>query len=331
MKFRFKPTNKRFTILIVPEGTSPVFRFKLKLSLLLTSVVAVGSMAVLLLVLFIVNRNHSDRIASLQAELSLSNDQLQSTIDNKEQNVDKLLSELLELSEKSKDIESKINELEKIESELKSLGGMSGLSSDLTALLPLSDGGIGGEDVPLTEDEIVSLAAEAKDNLSATLDKMPNLQAKLDQTKGNLQKYKQWLKILPTYWPTTSVRTTSDFGKRIDPFNGKITLHNGLDIGGDVGDPIYAAADGKVTDTGYSPARGNYVTLSHPSGTESIYMHLKRSLANKGDNVKQGDLIGELGNTGRSTGPHLHFQVMKNGTAVDPLLYLKIPGEDDRN
>lgn len=331
MKFRFKPINKRFTVLIVPEGTSPVFRFKLKFTLLLSMAIAVGSMAVLLLVLFIVNRNHSDRITSLQAELSQSNDQLQSTIDNKEQTVDKLLAELLELSEKSKDIEIKINELEQIESELKSLTGRSGsgLASDLTALLPLTEGGIGGEDIPLTEDEIVSLAAETKENLAATLDKMPNIQTRLDQTKLNLQKYKQLLRILPTYWPTTSLRTTSDFGKRVDPFNGKITLHSGLDIGGKVGEPIYAAADGEVTDAGYSPSRGYYVTVSHPSGTESIYMHLKKALADTGDVVKQGDVIGQLGNTGRSTGPHLHFQVMKNGVAVDPLLYLKIPEEDD--
>ncbi|MNP23210.1 Murein DD-endopeptidase MepM [compost metagenome] len=137
------------------------------------------------------------------------------------------------------------------------------------------------------------------------------------------------MQILPTYWPTNSVRVTSQFGKRKDPFSRVLSLHSGLDIGGQTGDPVYAAADGKVIDTGYSSARGNYVTLSHPSGLLTNYMHLSQVTVSKDTDLKQGEKLGELGSTGRSTGPHLHFEVVKNGTTIDPELYLKVPGEDE--
>lgn len=137
------------------------------------------------------------------------------------------------------------------------------------------------------------------------------------------------MRILPTYWPADSLTTTSPFGKRLDPFTGKLTLHNGLDIKGNIGDLIYAAADGTVADAGYSTSRGNYVTISHPSGLSTNYLHLHEISTAKGEKVKQGDVIGTLGSTGRSTGPHLHFEVVKNGVMVDPEIYLIKPEKDE--
>lgn len=338
---RLKPANRKFTVLIVPEGTSPVFRFKIKsamlMSLLVTLIVIIG----LVLVLFLVNRSHTSRIDSLKAELSTSTASLQSTVNDKEQAIDELLTELVELSEKSKTIESKMLELEKLEAELKAITSGSrqtkeasaGSAANKTTVAAngqqAKSNGIGGESIPLSEEEIRALITATETSITASLHEMPELQTRLEQTKVNVEKYKEMMRILPTYWPTDSTRITSEFGTRSDPFSGRLTSHNGLDIGGNVGDPIYAAADGKVTDTGYSSARGNYVTMSHPSGLQTIYMHLEEAIAAKGDTVKQGDKIGLLGSTGRSTGPHLHIEVVKNGQAVDPLDYLNTPGKDE--
>lgn len=346
MKFgfnRLKSANRKFTVLIVPEGTSPVFRFKIKSAMLMSLLVSLIVVIGLVLVLFLVNRSHTSRIVSLKAELSTSTASLQNTVNDKEQAIDELLTELVALSEKSKTIESKMQELEKLEAELKAITSGSRQVKEAAAGSGSPSGktvagvngqqdklnGMGGEAIPLSEEEIRALIAETETSITASLHEMPELQTRLEQTKINVEKYKEMMRILPTYWPTDSTRITSEFGTRSDPFSSRLTTHNGLDIGGHVGDPVYAAADGKVTDTGYSSARGNYVTMSHPSGLQTIYMHLEEALAAKGDAVKQGDKIGLLGSTGRSTGPHLHIEVVKNGQPVDPLDYLTTPGKDE--
>ncbi|MNW45124.1 Murein DD-endopeptidase MepM [compost metagenome] len=332
MKFRFKPRNRRYTVLIVPEGSNPVFRFKFRSTLLLSVLISSITLITLVLVLFVVNRSHSYRIHTLESELFASTTQYQSTVDDKEQAIDNLLKELVELSEKSKNIESKMIELEKLEAELKSITGSGQLQSRLdTTTTPSEDiiGGIGGESIPLSDEEITTLVKETKESIVTSLSDLPDLQQKLEETKATVQQYKEMMQILPTYWPTNSVRVTSQFGKRKDPFSGVLSLHSGLDIGGQIGDPIYAAADGKVIDTGYSSARGNYVTLSHPSGLLTNYMHLSKVTVSKDTELKQGEQLGELGSTGRSTGPHLHLEVVKNGVTIDPELYLKVPGEDE--
>ncbi|WP_068787061.1 M23 family metallopeptidase [Paenibacillus phocaensis] len=341
MKLRFKKNvNRRYTLLIVPEGTSPVFRFKFRFFYLLAILVAAAVLLTSVLVLYAVNRTHTSRIGTLEAQLSDSSDRFKNTVVNKEQEIDRLLNELIELSEKSKTIESKMSELEQLEAELQAItDGSSSKAKDKTAargtkaamdsLATETEGGVGGEAIPLTEQDVVQLVKETKESITSSLQEMPELQQRLEQTKVSIQEYKALMAILPTFWPTDSVRITSDYGEREDPFNGRLTRHAGMDIGGTVGDPVYAAANGKVVDTGYTSARGNYITISHPSGLKTNYMHLSKILTKVGATVKQGDTIAELGSTGRSTGPHLHIEVIKNGSTVDPANYLRKPGEEE--
>lgn len=335
MKFRFKPTNKRYTVMIVPEGTNPVFRFKLRSATLLISSLAVIILIIMIMVLFTINRDNSNVINSLEAELSISTDRLQTTVDDKDEAIDKLLMELLDLSEKSKSIEAKMTELEKLEADLKSItndkptNSKSVLSSEPSQDSLEQSDGMGGESIPLTDEDILTLILDTRESISHSLQQMPDLQSRLEATKVTIEDYKKMMMILPTLWPTASIRITSDFGSRKDPFTGKLRLHSGLDIGGHIGDPIYTAANGKVIDIGYNSARGNYVTISHPSGLKTNYLHMNKVTTTIGAQVKQGDTIGELGSTGRSTGPHLHFEVVKNGNTIDPEIYLRMPREDD--
>jgi murein DD-endopeptidase MepM/ murein hydrolase activator NlpD len=118
-------------------------------------------------------------------------------------------------------------------------------------------------------------------------------------------------------WPVSG-EISSRYGWRTDPFTGLRGFHNGLDIAAWMGSPIRAAMEGRVSDTGYSPSFGNYILIAHHSGYASFYGHLSAIKVRPGQSVSLGQVIGLVGNTGYSTGPHLHFTVFKNGTTVNP-------------
>jgi murein DD-endopeptidase MepM/ murein hydrolase activator NlpD len=115
---------------------------------------------------------------------------------------------------------------------------------------------------------------------------------------------------------------TSWYGWRNDPFSGTRTFHTGIDIGATHGAPVRAAMEGRVSTTGYNAVSGNYVIISHHSGYASMYAHLDSIAVRKGQAVSIGTRIGAVGNTGYSTGSHLHFTVLKNGRTVNPMLLL---------
>jgi murein DD-endopeptidase MepM/ murein hydrolase activator NlpD len=118
-------------------------------------------------------------------------------------------------------------------------------------------------------------------------------------------------------------RISSWFGQRPDPFTGIRNYHNGVDIVNVVGTPILAAMAGRVADTGFNYNYGYYVILQHQGGYQTLYGHMTRFVVRKSQKVGQGEKIGELGTTGYSTGPHVHFSVFQNGQPVDPMRFLK--------
>ncbi len=123
--------------------------------------------------------------------------------------------------------------------------------------------------------------------------------------------------------PLGSYRVTSSYGPRINPVTKESHLHNGIDLGAQEGTPIYAAAPGKVTVASVGPVTGNWVKIDHGSGIATAYLHMSAIVARPGITVNGGDLIGYVGTTGRSTGPHLHFIVYVNGKEVDPAPYVR--------
>lgn len=130
-------------------------------------------------------------------------------------------------------------------------------------------------------------------------------------------------------WPTLETSyITSPYGSRVHPIQGVIKNHDGIDIGGKTGDPVYAAADGIVIYSAFNTGGyGNMIMIDHGLNSEGVkivtlYAHGDKLLKNIGETVKQGDIIMEMGSTGNSTGPHVHFEVRENGTHVDPKLHL---------
>lgn len=119
----------------------------------------------------------------------------------------------------------------------------------------------------------------------------------------------------------------SNYGERIHPIKGTEKFHRGIDIKANSGTPIKAALDGEVIEASFEETYGNFVEIKHPDGLMTIYAHCESLIAKRGQTVKKGETIAKVGSTGDSTGPHLHFEVWKNGSPVDPLGYIKVSGK----
>ena len=127
---------------------------------------------------------------------------------------------------------------------------------------------------------------------------------------------------IPSVQPVERLAFTSNFGIRSDPFRGTAAMHAGVDIPGPVGTPIYATADGVVDRAERAGGYGNLVEVNHGKGIATRYGHLSKILVTSGEHIRRGQLIALMGSTGRSTGPHLHYEVRIDGHAVNPAPFL---------
>ena len=173
-----------------------------------------------------------------------------------------------------------------------------------------------------------SLTMEELQATLADLDKLTDQRVDL-MTVVESRLFDQKIKelMVPTQQPVTGGLLGSAFGWRIDPLNGKSALHTGLDFPSEPGTPILAAAGGVVVAQEYHQAYGNMVEVDHGNDLVSRYSHASRVFVKKGDLVKRGQKIAEVGTTGRSTGPHLHFEVLVQGVFQDPQKFL-LAGKD---
>ncbi len=129
-------------------------------------------------------------------------------------------------------------------------------------------------------------------------------------------------------WPlpkTVTQTLTSNYGIRRDPFTDEHRFHDGIDIAAPTGSDVLASADGVIEEVATGKDYGRYVRLRHRDGSHTIYGHLSKQLAEIGQQVRQGQKLGEVGSTGRSTGPHLHFEIERDGHAVNPIASLSLP------
>jgi len=127
-------------------------------------------------------------------------------------------------------------------------------------------------------------------------------------------------------FPLRSYRLTSSFGMRRNPVTGNMRIHQGIDLAAPAGTEVYAVGDGVVTEVGNDPVYGNFIIIRHNNNWASLYGHLQRTGVDLRMNVKSGTIIGWVGSTGQSTGPHLHFELRQNGRARDPDKFLFLPG-----
>jgi len=135
---------------------------------------------------------------------------------------------------------------------------------------------------------------------------------------------------VPSAMPLTDARLSSGYGMRNHPVLGGRRGHKGVDLAAPTGTPVYATADGFVSKADWFSSYGKYISIEHGASLQTRFAHLSDMVVSAGDKVKKGDLIGYVGSTGRSTGPHLHYEVRVDGVAVDPSPYM-VPSDDHRD
>lgn len=212
----------------------------------------------------------------------------------------------------------KLGEMQAKMSQLESLGervsGLAGVNPNEIKAVP----GRGGALVsgrPLSMEELQATLADLDRLTDQRVDLLTVVESRLfDQRIKKL--------MVPTQQPVLSAHLGSSFGWRIDPFTGRSALHTGLDFQADPGTAILAAAGGVVVTQEYHAAYGNLVEVDHGNDLITRYAHASKVFVKKGDLIKRGQKIAEVGTTGRSTGPHLHFEVLVQGVPQDPQKFL---------
>ncbi len=182
--------------------------------------------------------------------------------------------------------------------------------------------GVGG---PIPEENNTGsqeiLIGNIRKNIDKLLEDATSREKSFKELLEFLEKQKSVLASTPSIWPVMGW-VTSEFGYRISAFTGKREFHRGIDIAARLGKEIVAPADGIVADVGKKPGMGNMVKIDHRNGITTCYGHLMKVAVKKGKRIKREDVIGYIGNSGRSTGPHLHYGVFLNGVPVNPRRYL---------
>jgi len=135
----------------------------------------------------------------------------------------------------------------------------------------------------------------------------------------------KWLHALPLGIPVGGeFRYTSGFGIRNDPFTGQLAMHEGIDFSAESGTPVLASADGVVIRSGWDASFGNVIEVRHAEDYVTRYAHLRKRIVSEGDRIERGTPLGEVGSTGRSTGPHLHYEMFRNGRLINPIQIIPV-------
>ncbi len=197
------------------------------------------------------------------------------------------------------------------------------------------------------KDSLISTALDELNERSELIEKIiANIGVKLPKTKDNNSKHKggpfiqqpdskkdeilfkadknlNTIRYLPLGKPVKG-SISSGFGKRKDPKNHKSAFHTGIDFRGERGEPVYATADGVVRNAFRNGGYGNYILIDHGNGYTSSFSHLQKYMVHKGDRVERGQIVGMIGNTGRSTGSHLHYEIALGNKPINPYKFLKV-------
>jgi murein DD-endopeptidase MepM/ murein hydrolase activator NlpD len=179
----------------------------------------------------------------------------------------------------------------------------------------------GSTEADRTAQRTLSSLGTPEDTFGLLRTLLESLESRLTLVSHDVDRRNALAAATPSIWPSTGW-LSSMMGHRVDPITGADDFHAGLDIAGERGQPVYATAAGTVTHTGFQGGYGNLIVLDHGFGLETRYGHLLNYGVKQGAKVKRGDLIGHVGNSGRSTGYHLHYEVLANGKLLNPLQFL---------
>ncbi len=300
--------KKTYTLMVVTDHYSPVKRYQVSRSLLVQLTVG----GVLLVAMAAGATIHYFQVAQDAAENRIL----------REENLT-LRGQLKSVRERIDHIGSTLDRVERFDQKLRALTLLSDPQRNLAMGPTETEPGTGA---PTTDTQFTQLtAAESPGALLGRLDRLSAEATRQEQSLQEMQAYFQDQKSLlastPSIWPARGW-VTSDFGSRLDPYTADRVMHAGLDIAAPHGKEVYAPSDGTVVFAGLEGGYGNVVVIDHGYGIKTRYGHLAKMLVKAGDKVKRGALIAAVGNTGRSTGPHLHYEVRVNGIPQNPRKFI---------
>jgi murein DD-endopeptidase MepM/ murein hydrolase activator NlpD len=223
-------------------------------------------------------------------------------------------------------LEGQIEEVQKTVADLSAKAPLDPESARALAKLPpvvrkTAMGG-GNPESPVARSVLAPTLQSPDDTFGVLRLLLGQLTTRLERTQGDIERRSALLGATPSIWPTRGP-LSARFGPREDPFGGGTqTPHTGIDISAEKGQPVYATADGVVLSAGWVGDYGNMVVIDHHFGLETRYAHLSGFAVRAGDTVERGRVIGFVGATGRTTGPHLHYEYLVNGQLANPLLLL---------
>jgi len=298
--------SKKATILFLPGGSNKVRKIKVSLGFirLLLSIFVLISIGVCLLV-------------NDYTKIKMKTSQLESL--KKENNTQRI--QLIELCKKITTINQQMAQIQEFDHKLRIMTNLNPADEQEQFF------GLGGSNLnTLTSDyrldevdkELISQTHKSLENLETEIAVTSRSQAELSNF---LREQKSILACTPSIRPTNGW-ISSGFGYRKSPFTNQREFHKGLDIATMIGTPIVAPADGFVVFSGREGNFGKMIAINHGYNLLTRYGHLHKLGVSKGQSVKRGQVIGKVGNTGRCTGPHLHYEVLLNGIPVDPLRYI---------
>jgi murein DD-endopeptidase MepM/ murein hydrolase activator NlpD len=297
--------NQTYTLMLVPDTHSDVKRYQVQKKWLIQGLVVLGLLAITAVGLVV---HYASVVVEASSNPALREDNL------------KLKQELSVLKEQLKHIDSTLDRVERFDQKLRAMTLLSDPQRNL-ALGPVEP-----KDLSTPSNEFLrAKPTESAESLGQKLDQLSSAATRQEQSLQELQSYfleqKSMLSSVPSVWPVRGW-VTSDFGSRLDPYTSERVMHAGLDIAGEHGKQIVAPADGMVVFAGLEGGYGNVLVIDHGYGVKTRYGHLAAITVKPGEKVKRGDLVANLGNTGRSTGPHLHYEVRVNGIAQNPRKFI---------
>ena len=230
-------------------------------------------------------------------------------------------SQLHFFSSKIEDLEKQLSKLKDFDKKIRIIANLE-RGQEMTSLM-----GMGGPSPSDIRDKLKSgkddpgLVQQMRADVERLQSEALTQELSLAELEKNLQAKREMMIRTPSLWPTMGW-VTSGFGFRTNPFTGLSQMHEGMDISNRVGTLVVAPSDGIVSDVGNDLVYGKIIVISHGFGMTSRYCHLSKTLVKAGQRVNRGDKIAEIGMTGRTTGPHLHYEVRLNGIPVNPMRYI---------
>lgn len=291
--------KKKLSVFIVPDS-GEVRQFSISRTLLITVISAIFTYAVVTVFFsygFFSSRIEAHKIDSLTKE----NQFLSAKLVGISESIDFLQDEIASLTEKEKAIRT-IFELPEIDPQQRELGiGGPNILPQEEELAPSRSGAYQSE---AEVDRLLALTNFEKEQFNSVYTALLQKKSDLDHT--------------PSIMPTKGYLMRG-FGMKRDPFTGEVKLHSGLDISNSIGTQVFATANGVVERAELTNGLGKTVVVDHGNGYKTVYGHLSSFKVRPGEQITRGQLIALMGNTGYSTGPHLHYEVLKNGNAVNPM------------